>query len=158
FDFWFDGLVDSLTLAAAKAGYAPAGHWFPWEAYRAAEGKAKEKCCGTSEAKAAPDESTLFEAYPAVMLFRWYNSTATSNAKAAGQAPGSVSRTLVLLLVSETPNGIRGRALRQALDLSQELDRGRGRSKPEPIRVVAPYFSGAQTSFARALGEWTKAR
>jgi hypothetical protein len=34
FGFWFDQIVDSLTLAADEVGYRYAKHWFPWERFR----------------------------------------------------------------------------------------------------------------------------
>jgi hypothetical protein len=127
FGFWYDQLVESITRAVVDAGYTPAGHWTPWEQYRF--GRAGLD----GETKTAP--APLFEQYPGVLRFR------------KGRNPDQV---LAVLLVGETPNSVRSAALVQALKLAWMIHP----SLDRPIRLVAPFFTGAQLSLQDTLQAW----
>jgi hypothetical protein len=140
FGFWFDQVVDSLTRAAGEIGYAPAGHWFGWETELKSPGKGDaNRKAGQADRKPGDVEEPTYATYPGVLLFR--------SMKAATQC------YLVVLLVGETVNGVHGVALQKALDLAGEIDLGCNRPESR-IRLVAPFFTGAQAGLFRTLKEW----
>jgi hypothetical protein len=65
----------------------------------------------------------------------------------------STSQYCVILLVGESPvSGVQKDALLLALDLVRDYQVARRR--PEPIRIVAPYFTSGSASLSRTLSDW----
>src|SRR5262249_41462264 len=148
FGFWYDHLIESLTRVVCDAGYAPAGHWTPWEQYRFGQN------LSDGDKKTVIDPS--FTQYPGVLLFheRERKEEVEERGKRKEQKEQQRhDRVLAVLLVGETPNGIQAIALARALDLAEMVQLQR--AKPDPsIRLVAPFFTGAQRKLEQTLQEW----
>lgn len=82
-----------------------------------------------------------FEQHPGLLLFR------------QSEAPPPAD-LLAVFLVGETPNTLRAAALREALELADELRR-HPKNTTQPL--IAPFFSGNQGNLERALREWKAA-
>jgi hypothetical protein len=129
FGFWYDQLLESLTRAVCDTEfYTPAGQWTPWEQYRLdASGKDKKS-----------EVWPPFRHFPGVLLFR---STATEKA----------DHFFAVLLVGETTGSVAVAPLYRALALARNVQ-----TADEPIRLIAPVFTGAELSLLSALKDWHK--
>ncbi|HMF17062.1 MAG TPA: hypothetical protein VKE98_07640 [Gemmataceae bacterium] len=132
FGFWYDQLLEGLMRAVCDTDfYQPGGQWTPWEQYRI-EAPGKDK-----KSEAWPP-GPPFRHFPGVLLFR-----STEKDKR--------DHVFAVLLVGETTGSIAAAPLYRALALARNVQ-----PAEEPIRLIAPVFTGARPSLVAALKEWRR--
>jgi hypothetical protein len=129
----FDQVVNVVqrALAAAPPGYVFDRAWLPWEV-----DKQLLSPRGKPVAKTRED-------YPGTLLFR-----------SLDRKTGRVDVLVVFLVGENLTSGIDKKAFRNALRLIEEY----GLAGTNKVRVVGPYFTGAQTSLLVAVGDWVGPR
>jgi hypothetical protein len=132
--YYFDQVVEAMQRALETQGYVIDRHWLPWK---------------RAEAGAPPglSRSRLHEDRPGLILFRKEDRPCGSDQERCDPENPVL---LALLLVGETPTtGMHKTAFMNSVRLV--LGYEGSESKPEPIRVVGPYFSGSHASLATSL-------
>jgi hypothetical protein len=152
FKLEFDNVVNGIQRAFEARDFTLRTYWLPWPRFRNPETAGKV------------DRSRHDQ--PGAMLFR-KNKPEKEN----GNDPKLPTLALVCL-VGETPTaGIHMPALTRSLELREKLDRALEKAakgkrvqdspqwadKDAPIRIVAPYFSGSQSSLVLALKKYPRA-
>jgi hypothetical protein len=130
----FDRSVEALQLAAESKNYVVDRYWLPWDA-------SPQPVWNDYESyQTGLNDQEEKEKQPGLLLFRWNGDVNTGAAK-----------VLYVFVVSDTATaGVNGEQFKRAVQYQHDVcGHGAGCSRPDPIRIMGPTFSGSLASLVQ---------